>query len=93
MDRDELDYIERTSIGGTSTRGDNLRNVLMIRGARNEEERHQIIEAVLRRRAQHRLWITLTQREWQAKVSRRPSRGRNHDSWAIREGYVTGRRL
>ena len=30
----------------------------------------------------------LTQRDWQSKVSRRPQRGRHHDSWAIREKYV-----
>lgn len=33
-------------------------------------------------------WHTLMQRKWQTKVSRRPSRGRHHDSWDIREEHV-----
>lgn len=32
---------------------------------------------------------TITQRQWQTKVSRRPQRGNHHDSWSIREKYVT----
>ena len=28
------------------------------------------------------------QREWGSKVSKRPSRGNHHDSWATRESYV-----
>ena len=28
------------------------------------------------------------QREWGTKVSKRPSRGNHHDSWATRESYV-----
>lgn len=31
---------------------------------------------------------TLWQREWGTKVSRRPARGRHHDSWSIRERYI-----
>lgn len=35
------------------------------------------------------IWLTLTQRSWMTKVSRRPDRGVHHDSWAIREKYTT----
>ena len=35
---------------------------------------------------------TTLQRQWQTKVSRRPQRGRHHDSWTIREGYVRAHR-
>lgn len=31
---------------------------------------------------------TLWQRKWGANVSKRPSRGNHHDSWATREAYV-----
>jgi hypothetical protein len=45
--------------------------------------------AMLVQRGKARLaWHTDTQREWQASVSRRPARGRHHDSWSIREKYV-----
>ena len=30
----------------------------------------------------------MLQRHWQASVSRRPQRGRHHDSWDLREKYV-----
>lgn len=33
-------------------------------------------------------WWTLTQSEWRTKTSRRPQRGKHHDSWSIREGYA-----
>lgn len=36
-------------------------------------------------------WHTLTQRKWQNNVSRRPQRGKHHDSWAIREKHVAGK--
>lgn len=43
----------------------------------------------LRQRMRDNLeWHTLTQRKWQTSVSRRPSRGRHHDSWDIRERHV-----
>ena len=32
--------------------------------------------------------LTLRQRSWGTRVSRRPQRGNHHDSWAIRERYV-----
>ena len=48
-------------------------------------------EAMLRIVRKNRWWLdyeTTHQRMWQSKVSRRPARGRHHDSWAIREKYV-----
>ena len=46
------------------------------------------IELVISARDCHRKEVTICQRKWQSKVSRRPSRGRHHDSWEIREKYV-----
>lgn len=48
-------------------------------------------EAMLRIVRKNRWWLdhdTVQQRKWQTNVSRRPARGRHHDSWAIREKYV-----
>jgi hypothetical protein len=43
---------------------------------------------ILDARADWLAWLTRTQRHWQAAVSRRPSRGRHHDSWTLRESYM-----
>lgn len=51
-------------------------------------ERDAVMRLIMDRR---RWWLeerTRSQRRWQSKVSRRPQRGRHHDSWAIREKYV-----
>lgn len=80
------------SLGGsgslTSGIVDRERATIVIRSATSPEERSEIIQIVLAFRARWRTWLTLTQREWQAKESRRPQRGRHHDSWSIREKYV-----
>jgi hypothetical protein len=57
--------------------------------ARNTGLEHVFVEEWSAKRA---IWVkevTLRQRDWQTKVSRRPQRGRHHDSWSIRERYVT----
>lgn len=64
------------------------RQVLVLRAARTPEERAEIMGMVLYKREQYRTWVTLQQRKWQTKVSRRPQRGNHHDSHRIREGYV-----
>lgn len=46
----------------------------------------------LERRRQRLTYDTVTQRQWQTRVSRRPQRGNHHDSWSNREKYMTGRR-
>ena len=46
------------------------------------------LHVVSKARASYRTWTIVTQREWQAKTSRRPARCKRHDSWAIREKYV-----
>jgi len=35
-------------------------------------------------------WQTTTQAHWRTNVSRRPQRGRHHDSWQLREKYARG---
>lgn len=47
-----------------------------------------VLDTALTRRAEWRTRQVLNQRSWQSKVSRRPARGRHHDSWQIREKYV-----
>ena len=49
------------------------------------------LACALQRRRERLSYETLLQRKWQTKVSRRPQRGRHHDSWAIRERNVTGK--
>lgn len=51
-----------------------------------------VLACALERRRERLEYDTVTQRKWQTKVSRRPQRGNHHDSWAIREKYVTGKR-
>lgn len=77
-------------IGKTSGWVDNARNVVILRGARatSEDEYLMVLRMILDGRAEHRRWLTLVQRDWQTKVSRRPQRGNHHDSWSIREKYV-----
>ena len=41
-----------------------------------------------RKRADKQRMDTLMQTNWRTKVSRRPQRGRHHDSWSIREKYA-----
>jgi|DEB0MinimDraft_10_1074344.scaffolds.fasta_scaffold235381_2 hypothetical protein len=41
-----------------------------------------------RKRAEKQRMDTLWQVNWRTKVSRRPQRGRHHDSWSIREKYA-----
>ncbi len=43
---------------------------------------------VLEKRRLWKQWVTVTQRDWQTKVSRRPSKARHHDSIELREKYV-----
>ena len=46
------------------------------------------LDVVSRARAWYRTWTIETQRKWQASISRRPARGKHHDSWEIRERWV-----
>ena len=61
---------------------------MMIRSARDENERSEIIRIILEERAIWKVWIQETQRKWQANCSRRVVRNNHHDSWATREAYV-----
>lgn len=67
---------------------DDQRAVALIRWAESEGLRGVAVTAIVAARAQHKLWYVRTQRSWQTRESRRPSRGRHHDSWSIREKYV-----
>lgn len=54
----------------------------------NHDFAHDLVHAILLRRAKYRTWVTIKQREWQTKVSKRPSKANHHDSIQIRERYV-----
>jgi hypothetical protein len=73
--------------GLTSQLVDRKRAVMAIRSAQNPADRLVVMELVLEKRRNHRVWLTLAQRKWQGQT-RRPSRARHHDSIAIREKYV-----
>lgn len=88
-DEDLTLYVLREfMIGSTNSGSDLRRTALCLRLARQEGIYDQVLPIVLAKRTQWRTWRTLTQRSWQTKVSRRPSRGNHHDSWQIRESYV-----
>lgn len=80
--------LENLVLGSTPSPVDNVRAVMALSWARHHNCYREVQAMILRKRREHRTWVTLVQREWQTKVSRRPSRGRHHDSWSIREGYV-----
>lgn len=86
-ERDEFIFAQFFT-GGTSTGIDNRRNILALRAARTIDREAEVRAIILARRREHLVWLTLVQRDWQTKVSRRPQRGRHHDSWTIRERYV-----
>lgn len=67
------------------------KTVMAIRDAKARGHYDMCMEALTMRRRQRLTTAIVTQRRWQSKVSRRPQRGRHHDSWAIREKYVTCR--
>jgi hypothetical protein len=85
LDRHALDQM--TGSGLTTMPIDNARAVLVIRAATASGDREYGLRLVASKRASHRTWITVTQRQWQ-RHSRRPSRARHDDSIAIREQYV-----
>lgn len=70
-----------TIVGRTST-------AMALRLARSEGCYEEVARMALDARRSRSVRYTLWQREWQTKVSRRPQRGRHHDSWSIRENYV-----
>jgi hypothetical protein len=86
----ELYVIEAFFVGGTTHAIDNKRNVLALRLAKQlgPIEYERVRGMVYERRKAWRVRTTLVQRRWQASESRRPQRGRHHDSWSIREKYV-----
>ncbi len=77
------------SLGSGLTSGllDRKRAVMAIRSATNPDDRRVVMRLVLDKRASHREWVTITQRNWQ-RNTRRPSRAKHHDSIEIRERYV-----
>ncbi len=81
-------FVFDQATGGTRGTVDNRRNVFALRNARQVGCYDEVLELILHKRRQYLIWLTDRQRDWQTKVSRRPQRGRHHDSWNIREKYV-----
>lgn len=77
-------------IGNCKTRypSDLAAQVIFIRSARDDEHRKWIVQEILTQRAKWLDYLTKQQRKWQSKVSSRPHKCRNHDSWAMRESTV-----
>jgi hypothetical protein len=63
---------------------------MMLRSAKTPQDRDIIMCIIMDARERYRNWVTVVQREWQSKISRRPQRTKHHDSWALRESYVRG---
>jgi hypothetical protein len=75
-------------LGSTNVPVDRARTSIALSWAREHGLLDVARHMAMAKRAEHLRWITVTQRRWQASVSRRPARGRHHDSWSIRERYV-----
>jgi len=75
--------------GNTLTPND-PRTIVVLRSARTPQEKEAVTRLVLDKRRKYKEWVTIEQRHWQSKVSRRPQRGNHHDSWSIREKYIRG---
>jgi hypothetical protein len=85
-----LFVIEQFFIGRTNAMVDNKRNVLVLQIAKEMDYATYtvVLDLILQARREHLTTLTLWQRKWQTNTSRRPARGRHHDSWSIREKYV-----
>lgn len=85
-----LAEVYRQQIGPTFQRVDRMRNARAFAAAKTRGESAEFLAVYRAERRRWLIWLTTTQRDWQTKVSRRPQRGRHHDSWAIRERYMRG---
>jgi len=61
---------------------------MTLRLAKAEGDYDLALAIIRAKRAGQLAWLTVTQQSWRTKVSRRPARGRHHDSWEIREKYA-----
>jgi hypothetical protein len=84
----QLFALENLVLGSTNAPVDHARAVMALTWARQAGCYDQVMRLLMNKRREHRIWLTRVQRDWQTKVSRRPARGRHHDSWSIREKYV-----
>ena len=60
----------------------------LLREARRLGQYTEALRWLARARRDNLTTLTLRQRHWMTSTSRRPARGRHHDSWAIREKYT-----
>lgn len=74
--------------GGSTHPTDNRRNVLAIRLGRELGCVEDVLAIIKAKRRRSLTQAIIWQRRWATRISRRPQRSRNHDSWAIREHYV-----
>lgn len=74
--------------GASTHPTDNRRNALAIRMGRDIGCEEDVVAIIKAKRRERLTRLTVWQRKWGARTSRRPQRGRHHDSWAIREAYV-----
>lgn len=91
MTDDEIYLMQELAFSKCTTHyRDRKYQAMMLRSAKTPQDYLLIMRIIIEARARHLAWVTVTQRKWQSKVSRRPQRTRHHDSWAIREQYVRG---
>ena len=85
---DEYEYSAISNrVGKTFHYTDRVTNAILIRGARNEADRYDVIDCIMNAHAAWLDWQTTTQRKWQ-RETRNPNKARHHDSISIRESYV-----
>lgn len=65
-----------------------LRIAAFYREAKRRDKVHVFWDVYRRKRAAKLTWDTVTQAKWRTIESRRPGKGKHHDSWSIREKYA-----
>jgi len=73
---------------GQHASGGNSPSCLAVNALLIREYGDRARQVILAKRAETRARDAAWQQKWATNVSRRPQRGRHHDSWSIREKYV-----
>lgn len=74
----------------TSHYRDRKYQAMMLRSAKTPQDYDIIMRIIMDARLMWKAYVSIQQRRWQSRTSRRPQRTRHHDSWAVREQYVRG---
>ena len=67
---------------------DRQRALIAFQACQTPHEMQLVKAAYLQKRYEWLGWLSSTQRRWQSTVSKNPTKGNHHDSWATREAYL-----